>query len=33
MMKDTWCKRLAIIAATWVVLAIALQVVTSVALR
>lgn len=33
MMKDMWCKRLAIIAATWVVLAIALQVVISVALR
>ena len=32
-MKETWCKRLAIIAAAWVALAITLQVVVSLALR
>lgn len=33
MMREPWCKRLAIIAAAWVVLAIALQFVISLALR
>lgn len=32
-MSDSWCKRLAIIAAVWLVLAIALQVVISLAFR
>jgi hypothetical protein len=32
-MNDTWCKRLAIIAAVWLVLAVALQIVISLALR
>jgi len=32
-MSDPWCKRLAIIAAVWLVLAIAVQVVISLALR
>ena len=33
MMRETWCRRLAIIAGAWLVLAIALQVVISLALR
>ena len=33
MMRETWCRRLAIIAAVWLVLAIALQVLVSLALR
>jgi hypothetical protein len=33
MMRDVWCKRLAIIAAAWLVLALTLQVVISLALR
>jgi len=33
MMKDVWCRRLAVIAAVWLVLAITLQVVVSLALR
>jgi hypothetical protein len=32
-MNDIWCKRLAIIAAVWLVLAVALQVVISLVLR
>lgn len=32
-MKDVWCRRLAIIACVWLVLAIALQIVVSVAFR
>jgi hypothetical protein len=32
-MSDPWCKRLAIIAGVWLVLAVALQVVVSLALR
>ncbi len=33
MMKETWCKRFAILAGVWLVLAITLQVVVSLALR
>ena len=32
-MRDAWCKRLAIAAAAWLVLAITLQIVISLALR
>jgi hypothetical protein len=32
-MSDPWCKRLAIVAAVWLVLAVALQVVISLAVR
>jgi hypothetical protein len=32
-MRDKWCKRLALIAGAWLVLAIALQVVISLSLR
>jgi hypothetical protein len=32
-MKDTWCKRLAIAAGVWVVVALTLQVVISLAFR
>ena len=32
-MKDTWCKRLAIAAGVWAVLALTLQIVVSLALR
>jgi hypothetical protein len=32
-MKDTWCKRLAIIAAVWAVLALTLQIAVSLAFR
>jgi hypothetical protein len=32
-MKDAWCRRLAIIVALWAVLAIALQIAVSLALR
>jgi hypothetical protein len=33
MMREPWCKRLAILAAVWLVLTITLQVVVSLALR
>jgi hypothetical protein len=32
-MSDPWCRRLAIVAAVWLVLAVALQVVISLAVR
>ena len=32
-MKDTWCKRLAIAAGVWAILALTLQIVVSLALR
>jgi hypothetical protein len=32
-MKDTWCRRLAIVVAAWAVLAIALQIVVSLGFR
>ena len=32
-MNNTWCRRLAIIACVWLVLAVALQIVISLALR
>lgn len=32
-MRDTWCKRLAIVAAVWLVVATAIQIVVSATLR